>query len=662
MLDSGSLGRAAVPSGASTGEHEAVELRDGGDRYGGKGVRKAVGFVNDDIADALEGLDALDQRGIDQLMLDLDGTDNKAKLGANAILGTSLAVAKAAAIELDMPALPVRRRPQRPRAPRADDERDQRWRARRQLHRHAGVHDHARRRTELLRGPALGHRDLPRAQGDPPRPGPRHGGRRRGWLRARPRLERGGDPASSSRRSRRPASRSATRSPSPWTRRRASCSATAPTTSIGEGKVLVAERDDRRTGNASSTRIRSCRSRTRMDENDWEGWATLTEAVGFEGPARRRRPVRHQRDAPADGHRQVGRQLDPHQGQPDRLAHRDARHRRAGDPPRLHVGDEPPLGRDRGRDDRRPRRRHELRPDQDRRAVPERPGRQVQPTPAHRGRARRERRVPRPRRSRRTDRLTRSRRAATPSGSPALPSAARARDDVGTAGRPATLAPVSRSQTTSIKRPPAQAAADEGRSRLGDFTRPIPVDKRISRRPKVALFAGLGVLAIDRACSARRSSSCRSGTWRDQDVDLLQRQAELDELEKVNGRARRRGRPVADRRRHPRGGARGDRFRRSRASDARRSCRCRRCRPTCPTAGRTASSPSIIAAPPRGPAPADHRPRRRLRLRPASPPVGADGSARPTSATERQRRRTKGYSWPAAFSVSGSSAKRTRSS
>ena len=103
MLDSGSLGRAAVPSGASTGEYEAVELRDGDDRYGGKGVRKAVGFVNDDIAEALEGLDALDQRGLDQLMLDLDGTDNKAKFGANAILGTSLAIAKAAAIELDVP-------------------------------------------------------------------------------------------------------------------------------------------------------------------------------------------------------------------------------------------------------------------------------------------------------------------------------------------------------------------------------------------------------------------------------------------------------------------------------------------------------------------------------------------------------------------------------
>ena len=103
LLDSGSLGRAGVPSGASTGEHEAVELRDGGDRYGGKGVQKAVGYINDDIADVLEGMDALDQRGIDQLMLDLDGTDNKSKLGANAILGVSLAVAKAAAFELEIP-------------------------------------------------------------------------------------------------------------------------------------------------------------------------------------------------------------------------------------------------------------------------------------------------------------------------------------------------------------------------------------------------------------------------------------------------------------------------------------------------------------------------------------------------------------------------------
>ena len=103
FLDSGASGRAIVPSGASTGQFEAVELRDGGDRYVGKGVLTAVGNVNGEIYDAVVGLDALDQRGVDTLLLDLDGTDNKARLGANAILGVSLAVAKAAANDLSLP-------------------------------------------------------------------------------------------------------------------------------------------------------------------------------------------------------------------------------------------------------------------------------------------------------------------------------------------------------------------------------------------------------------------------------------------------------------------------------------------------------------------------------------------------------------------------------
>ena len=102
-LDSGARGRAAVPSGASTGEHEAVELRDGGDRYAGRGVLSAVGHVNTEIASALRGADALDQRAVDRLLLDLDGTENKAHLGANAILGTSLATASAAADEVGIP-------------------------------------------------------------------------------------------------------------------------------------------------------------------------------------------------------------------------------------------------------------------------------------------------------------------------------------------------------------------------------------------------------------------------------------------------------------------------------------------------------------------------------------------------------------------------------
>src|SRR3954471_2572545 len=96
-LKNGVIGRAMVPSGASTGAHEAVELRDGGKRFLGKGVSKAVSHVDDEIADLVEGMEALDQRGIDGALIDLDGTPNKSRLGANAILGVSLAIAKAAA-------------------------------------------------------------------------------------------------------------------------------------------------------------------------------------------------------------------------------------------------------------------------------------------------------------------------------------------------------------------------------------------------------------------------------------------------------------------------------------------------------------------------------------------------------------------------------------
>ncbi|HEY8059739.1 MAG TPA: phosphopyruvate hydratase [Acidimicrobiales bacterium] len=103
VLASGARGRAIVPSGASTGQFEAVELRDGGARYGGKGVLDAVGFVNGELADLVLGLDALEQRDIDRQMIDADGTDNKARIGANAVLGISLAVAKAAADELEVP-------------------------------------------------------------------------------------------------------------------------------------------------------------------------------------------------------------------------------------------------------------------------------------------------------------------------------------------------------------------------------------------------------------------------------------------------------------------------------------------------------------------------------------------------------------------------------
>ncbi len=103
VLDSGALGRAAVPSGASTGEHEAVELRDGGDAYLGKGVERAVANVNGEIAEALVGLSSADQRDVDAALIALDGTATKSRLGANAILGCSLAVARAAAENAGVP-------------------------------------------------------------------------------------------------------------------------------------------------------------------------------------------------------------------------------------------------------------------------------------------------------------------------------------------------------------------------------------------------------------------------------------------------------------------------------------------------------------------------------------------------------------------------------
>ncbi|MBC7239398.1 MAG: phosphopyruvate hydratase, partial [Chloroflexi bacterium] len=103
-LESGVVGVAAVPSGASTGAHEAVELRDGdAKRYGGKGVLQAVENVNEVLGPEIVGMDALDQVAIDRALCDLDGTPNKGRLGANAILGISLAVAKAAAVDLEMP-------------------------------------------------------------------------------------------------------------------------------------------------------------------------------------------------------------------------------------------------------------------------------------------------------------------------------------------------------------------------------------------------------------------------------------------------------------------------------------------------------------------------------------------------------------------------------
>ncbi len=130
LLESGVMGRAAVPSGASTGTREAIELRDGDKlRYQGKGVLHAVEHVNTEISEAIMGLDATEQSFIDKTLIDLDGTDNKSRLGANAMLAVSMAVAKAAADECGLPLVPLLRRRRCDADAGADNEHHQRRRA-----------------------------------------------------------------------------------------------------------------------------------------------------------------------------------------------------------------------------------------------------------------------------------------------------------------------------------------------------------------------------------------------------------------------------------------------------------------------------------------------------------------------------------------------------
>ena len=264
-LESGARGLAAVPSGASTGEFEAVELRDGGDAWAGKGVSTAVANVNGEIAAALKGARASEQGALDRTMIELDGTPNKGRLGANAILGVSLAAGEGRRRRLRPAALPLPGRALRgrraDRAAGADDERPQRRRPRRQLGRLPGVHGRPGRRGELLGVPAGRRRGLPRAEEEPRRQGPGDRGRRRGRLRARPRVERGGAGSRPRRGRRRPATSPAPTSTSPSTRRPASSSRAAPTNSSTR-----AARSPRRrwppTGTTSAPATRSSRSRT----------------------------------------------------------------------------------------------------------------------------------------------------------------------------------------------------------------------------------------------------------------------------------------------------------------------------------------------------------------------------------------------------------------
>ena len=386
LLDDGSFGRAAVPSGASTGAHEAVELRDGDKaRYLGKGVLKAVAAVNGEIRELLLGRDAEDQRDIDFAMIALDGTQNKARLGANAILGVSLAAAKAAANARGLPlysyiggvsahVLPVPMMNIINGGEHADNPIDfqefmvmpvgapslaeaVRWGAEIFHTLKKGLHD----------------KGLATAVGDEGGFAPNLSSTRAALDFIMASIEQAGF------------------KPGAEVALALDCAATeffkAGKYEIsGEGLSLSpVEMADYLAALCDDYPIRSIEDG--MSEDDFEGWKAVTDKLGGQGPAGRRRPVRHQSRAAAHGHRQGPGQFAAGQGQPDRLAVGNARcgeHRPAR---RLYRGDVAPLGRDRGRDHRRPRGRDQLRPDQDRLTGPLGPAGQVQPADPDRGRA-----------------------------------------------------------------------------------------------------------------------------------------------------------------------------------------------------------------------------------------------------------------------------------
>ena len=367
-LESGARGLAAVPSGASTGEFEAVELRDGGDAWAGKGVTRAVANVNGEIAAALKGARGAEQGALDRTMIELDGTPNKGRLGANAILGVSLAAAKAAAADSgqelyrylaelygggEPTLLPVPMMNVLNGGAHADNSVD--------FQEFMVVPAGAASFSECLRvgvevfhalKKSLAEKGLATAVGDEGGFAPTSSPTRRPWRRSSPGC-------------RPPATSPAPTSSSPSTRRPARSSRTAPTASSTRAarsppEEMAAYWDD------ICGRYPVVSIEDGMDEEDWDGWKLLTERLGDAHPARRRRPLRHQSRAAAARDRARRRQLDPGQGQPDRHPDRDPRGDPHGPRGRLHGGDLPSLRRDRGHDDRRPRRRHRRRPDQDR--------------------------------------------------------------------------------------------------------------------------------------------------------------------------------------------------------------------------------------------------------------------------------------------------------
>ncbi len=383
VLDTGAMGRAAVPSGASTGAHEAVERRDGDKaRYGGKGVRDACAAVEGEIFDAIGGMDPADQVRLDELLIDLDGTPNKARLGANAILAVSLALAKAAAADLGMPlyrhvggvfarTLPVPMMNIINGGQHADNPIDiQEFMI--QPVGAATLADAVRMGAEvfqqLKRGLSeAGHNTNVGDEGGFA-PALKSADEALGFIASA--VERAGY------------------RPGEDVTFALDCAATeffrdGKYELEGEGRSLDAGGMVAYLAELVG-RYPIVSIEDGCSEDDWEGWAQLTRSAGRQGAARGRRPVRHQPRAAASRHRGGRRQLHPGQGEPDRHPVRDAGGGGDGAPRRLHGGDEPPLRRDGGQHHRRPRGGHQLRADQDRLAVALGPHREVQPAHPHR--------------------------------------------------------------------------------------------------------------------------------------------------------------------------------------------------------------------------------------------------------------------------------------
>ena len=384
----------SFPSGASTGTHEALELRDGDPaRYLGKGVLKAVAHVNDVIGPRVKGMDVRDRAAIDRLMLELDGTPAKTKLGANAILSVSMAVADAAAKAAGLPlyaslraagtyTLPV---------PLINIL-------------NGGAHaDNSVDIQEFMIAPAgcptlrRGHpgrgRGLPQPEEDPEEEGLRHVGRRRGRIRPQPPLGRGGDRVHRREHPEGGLHPREARLPRPG-RRRLGALRGRP---VHLQEIRRPARGRRPEWSSSTPawigKYPIVSIEDGLAEDDWDGWKAMTEALGQEDPDRRRRPLRHEPGAVQAGRRRGDHELDPDQAEPDREPERDGRRRRLRPRPRLLRGHLPPFGRDRGHLHRRPERRPRHGPDQDRLGLPQRAGGQVQPAPRDRGRARGEGRL-----------------------------------------------------------------------------------------------------------------------------------------------------------------------------------------------------------------------------------------------------------------------------